>query len=235
MSKMDTLKKDARQELDERVNSDYSFDKNAVSEVISEIAYGQVPVYTRDLLELCEEDYGLLHNKPEMETDGDPESVIKLNVFEEIETDLWEYWNDELEDALTKMEHFIQRNGITAKIKRVDRNPNMDDEGGHMTDHWHVVMSLMRHGKVHRFSVYFSQGSGFQGKAPEVDDVLDCVASDTCGYDAARGFEDWCDDYGYDSCKAEKTYKVIGSQLKRLKTWLGDEAANYLMYEVERL
>lgn len=62
---------------------------------------------------------------------------------------------------------------------------------------------------------------------PDVATVLNCLASDSRGYDNARGFEDWANNYGYDtdSRRAEAAYRVTGEQSKRLRYFLG--AANY--------
>ena len=52
----------------------------------------------------------------------------------------------------------------------------------------------------------------------------------------ARGFEDWCSDFGYDadSRKAEKTFKVCEHQAKRLRSFLGDSLYKQLLYDTER-
>ena len=54
--------------------------------------------------------------------------------------------------------------------------------------------------------------------------------------DNARGFEDWCSDFGYDtdSRKSEKTFKVCEHQAKRLRSFLGDSLYKQLLYDTER-
>jgi hypothetical protein len=125
---------------------------------------------------------------------------------------------------------FIADHNITADAVPTDHNPNMDDSA--TMDHWRVT--LRRPGK--KMTVYFSMGSGHNGKAPEAADVLDCLASDASSVDNARDFADWASDYGYDtdSRKAHKTYTVCKRQAERLKKFLG-ESYDAILFETERL
>lgn len=71
---------------------------------------------------------------------------------------------------------------------------------------------------------------------PTASDILDCLASDACGYDDARTFEDWASNYGYDtdSRKAESIYHTIGQQAKALRHFLGRDY-DTLIHKIERL
>ena len=82
-------------------------------------------------------------------------------------------------------------------------NPNMNDAS---MDHWRC--RLRNDGKS--MTVYFSKGSGHNGAAPTLEEVLETLASDASGVDNARDFEDWCSEYGYDtdSRTAERTYNA---------------------------
>jgi hypothetical protein len=123
----------------------------------------------------------------------------------------------------------IKANGITMKADRTDSNPSMEDFNG---DHWKCVLKMG--GK--RMTVVFSMGYGHNGKAPKAADVLDCLCNDATGLDNSSGFEDWCSEYGYetDSRKAERTYKTIERQAKRLKHFLGESFEDFA-YKTERL
>jgi hypothetical protein len=129
------------------------------------------------------------------------------------------------------MSEFIKAHGITATAESTDRNPSMDSDTP--MDHWRV--RLQRPGK--RMTVYFSMGSGHHGKAPEVADVLDCIASDSAGIENAQSFEDWASDYGYDtdSRKAHRTFKVIERQAQRLEKFIGADEYQALLFDTERL
>lgn len=60
---------------------------------------------------------------------------------------------------------------------------------------------------------------------PDAARVLGCLAMDASGYDNARDFTDWCNEYGYsdDSIKARKIYDVIAEQAKALRHFLADD------------
>lgn len=72
---------------------------------------------------------------------------------------------------------------------------------------------------------------------PDLPGVLDCLASDSQGYEWAGSFEDWAAEYGYDtdSRKAEATYRHVGEQARALRHLLGLDDYRLLIEEVERL
>lgn len=78
-----------------------------------------------------------------------------------------------------------------------------------------------------RMSLDFWQGIGINHD-PEAYTVLDCLLSDASSAD--QSFEDWCSDYGYDvdSRKAERTYKSIQAQTKRLQRFLEEDYETFL-------
>lgn len=132
---------------------------------------------------------------------------------------------------MNTVQDFIDANKIKMTVERTDSNPHMDDSRN--MDHWKCVMRR----PAARLTVYYSRGYGHKGAAPDPGDVLDCLASDAAGIDNARGFEDWCADYGYDSDsrRAEKIYKACERQARKLENFLGSDALHTLMYDTERL
>lgn len=129
------------------------------------------------------------------------------------------------------MKKFIAANKIRMVCEWTDSNPNMEDSNN--MDNWKCIL---KSGKK-QFTIFFSMGYGHHGKQPEIEDVLDCLASDASGFVNAESFEYWCDEYGYnsDSRKAEKIYKTIGSQAKKLEKFLGETEYNRLLWDTERL
>lgn len=125
------------------------------------------------------------------------------------------------------MEQFIIDAGLSMTCKRTDRNPYMTDPG---MRHWRVRIKS----QIGTMTITFSQGPAI-AEDPTLEGVLDCLAADAAGYENADGFDDWCDEYGYDSDsrKAERIYKAIGKQVDKLKSLLG---ADYdaLLWETER-
>lgn len=150
------------------------------------------------------------------------------------------------------IKQFIKENRISMTASWCDSNPNMDDSAN--MDHWKCIFNIKAlkegfdtwHGykgklgacqyTTRAMTVYFSQGYGHNGKSPKVDSVLDCLASDAAGVENARNFEDWCSEYGYDadSRKAEKTFKTCEHQAKRLRSFLGEDLFQKLLWKTER-
>ena len=129
------------------------------------------------------------------------------------------------------IQSFVGRNKITANVTEVDENPDMMDKDWEAR-HYKVV--LRRKGK--QMTVLFSVGMGWETE-PDACDVLNCMASDAGGYDNARSFEEWCDEFGYDtdSRKAEKAYKHIGKSRAKLFNLLGSDLYNELLWETETM
>lgn len=127
---------------------------------------------------------------------------------------------------------FIEHCGLTMTATPADTNPNMASDRDHAEmDHWRCIM---RFGQRARLTVPFSKGSGHHGTAPDLAEVLDCLASDSAG--ASSSFEDWCGEYGQeeDSRKAERTYRTCVKQAKALQRFLGESRFQKLLYCTER-
>ena len=130
------------------------------------------------------------------------------------------------------VKQFRQKHHIGfAAPSQEDCNPNMPDWQD--ADHWRC--RFKRDG--HSMTVHYSQGYGHETRAPEGNDVLDCIASDACTVENALTFEDFCDELGYDtnSRRAERTHKFCLATRKRLLQFLGQDAYDELLYNVERL
>lgn len=111
MSTMSELFSNARESLKEDVS--YELSKNKyddaaefendfdLHDLIFSICDSSVPVYTSHLLELASDNISLAVDTPELGPafDGSPTpaNIIAANVFEAIEQDLFEYW-EELKD-----------------------------------------------------------------------------------------------------------------------------------------
>jgi hypothetical protein len=133
--------------------------------------------------------------------------------------------------ATVSIAEFVAVNRITMTAQRVSANPNMQSDT--RMDHWKVQFSMGRK----RMTAYFSMGLGHNGRMPEAEDVLDCLASDSASVDNARGFEDWASDFGYDtdSRTAEKTFKACEHAATRLSNFLGSGLYAQLLWNTERL
>ena len=128
------------------------------------------------------------------------------------------------------MKEFVARHNIKMACKRIDSNPHMPDWND--ANHYKCKLTMGRK----QMTVYFSQGYGISHE-PEAADVLNCLADESAGVSNARSFEEWAEEYGYDtdSRKAEKTYKVCVKQAARLLSFLGEGLYNKLLWKTKRL
>lgn len=131
---------------------------------------------------------------------------------------------------------FIAREGITMTAVKVPANPNMDGDAEWSAQASHYYVTFSRAGSPEKLVSYFSQGSAHK-RAPQAEDVLDCLASDAASVENARGFEDWADELGYDtdSRKAERTYDVCRQQANHLRRFLGAQLYTTMLFGVERM
>jgi hypothetical protein len=115
------------------------------------------------------------------------------------------------------------------KSTSVVRNPHMDYD-----DMFNYECVLTRENVNLR--TFFSKGKALSEK-PTCEEVLDCLAQEASGYENAASFEDWCDDFGYDtdSRKAERIWLAVVDGAKSLRMFLGS-ASTYeeLLNETER-
>lgn len=132
-----------------------------------------------------------------------------------------------------RLAQFIKKHRLRMECELTDRNPNMaDDEWARRATHWKCVIKRARSS----MTVHFSQGPAIAHE-PELEEVLDSLASDAAGYLNARDFEDWASEYGYDtdSRRAEKTFAAVGQQVADLRRLLGQPALEELAFKTERL
>jgi hypothetical protein len=100
-----------------------------------------------------------------------------------------------------------------------DENPNMTDMPPG-SSHWRVTLRYKRR----QMTISYSMGPAHSSE-PKTADVLGCLVSDANGYIGGRDFEDWCQEYGYDtdSRKAERTWNAVQKQTRQLERLLGPE------------
>lgn len=131
----------------------------------------------------------------------------------------------------TKMSDFITRNQITIRCELVDQNPNFSDDVA--MNHYKVRLRTRRFRR--QMTLFYSMGIGHH-RAPTVQDVLDCLASDSATVHTAADFDDWCRELGFDpdSRRAERTFHACEYQARKLKQFLGDDEFNKLLWHTER-
>ena len=104
------LYKECRQELKEQV-IEYrrTIEGDEISDIISETADSNTPTHTWDILQYAANNIALAVDEPEIGPafDGSPTpvNIIAANIYEAIEADLWEYWQEELEEEVAELEN----------------------------------------------------------------------------------------------------------------------------------
>lgn len=133
-------------------------------------------------------------------------------------------------DPEKTMQSRIQEFNIWFKFEQIDERPDKDEWSAEAT-HWVVWIQVGKR----RFKTYYSQGSAYTGE-PKPEDVLECLVSDAQAAGPETSFENFCDDFGYDtdSRKAERVYKACQRTGKHLKRLLGEEAYDTLLWQTER-
>lgn len=138
------LFKDCRAELHEQV-IEYNRIENGddIGDVISEIADTNTPIYTYNILQYAVNNLNLATDEPEIGPafDGTPTpiNIIAANIYEAIAADLWEYWNDELEE-MSQEEPEEETEEETEEEPEEDEgesiNPFPTDDMGHIIYTW---------------------------------------------------------------------------------------------------
>jgi hypothetical protein len=129
---------------------------------------------------------------------------------------------------------FITQNGIEMAAKRIKRRIDLvgDDEWSKTASHWEIVFSR----GTAELVTHYSMGSAHKGE-PKIEDVLDCLANDASSIENSRRFEDWAEEFGYDtdSRRAERIYDACVKTANELKEFLSPYLYNILLNETERL
>jgi hypothetical protein len=120
----------------------------------------------------------------------------------------------------------VTKYGIKFSCTRIASRP---DGGGNWDTAARHYRCRIGHGR-RSFGLYFSQGSAHVVD-PTAKDVLSCLVADAQDYENASSFEDWADEYGYDtdSRKAERIYRGVKRQAEQLKRTVGDTIYNILL------
>jgi hypothetical protein len=110
MSDLYDLVKSACEELQEWIDENPGDDEP--HDRIFEIADSHVPVYNSDIIQCAADNISLAVDEPELGPafDGSPTpiNIIAANIFEYIEAELWEYYNDHKDDGLDSEEEEIE-------------------------------------------------------------------------------------------------------------------------------
>ena len=118
-----------------------------------------------------------------------------------------------------RIETIMRDRGFVVEVFPADSNPNMEGEWGPAANHWRAVI-VTGEGSV---TIPYSTGS--QITTPDGADVLECLALDASSVANGESFEEWAPCLGYDtdSRAAERTYRAIKSQTRRVGNLIGSD------------
>ena len=130
------------------------------------------------------------------------------------------------------IDQFITKHQLEMHTVRVKKNPNMAEP---LPRNFECTIEQRGFGNHKELVTYFSQGEAHK-KSPTLAEVLDCLASDAAGVENAKDFEDFANEYGYDtdSRKAESVYDTCVKLAQDLKEFLGPDLYTELLWNTER-
>jgi hypothetical protein len=96
-------------------------------------------------------------------------------------------------------------------------DPTRDESGW---EHYAYVLRLKRNG--HTLTTPWKQGVGITSD-PNPEDVLECLVNEAQTLEYSTGFEGWALELGFDadSRAAEKVYRQVVAQTRKLRRFLG--------------
>ena len=110
------------------------------------------------------------------------------------------------------------RIGLALEWAPSDRNPHMRDMPPG-SQHYKCTLEL----DGERMELRFSKGPACE-YGVTVEEVVACLCMDALGYFNVDSFEEWAEEYGYDtdSRQAEKTYKAVANYAHEFKALCGE-------------
>lgn len=137
-------------------------------------------------------------------------------------------------NATMSIRDYVAQRGFRVEIVR-DRGSQVDADGW---EH-HAYVIRLHNGKGSFVETPWMQGYGIE-RAPDeqVAEVADSLISDVWSYQQAGSFEDWAEEFGYDtdSRKAEKIYRTVeGLADAVVALFGGQEQFEHVATEIERL
>jgi len=123
--------------------------------------------------------------------------------------------------------------------EQVERNPYMNGDMPAGSLHYRCRVRLYPndHPKQNRrqLTAYFSKGPGLNGGV-KLDELLDCIASDSASVEHVETAEEWCNDYGAEcNHRAELSFRATLRQRAKTQKMFGLHWYETLLYHTERL
>lgn len=103
--------------------------------------------------------------------------------------------------------------------------------------HWKVELHYSPIRGAHRtLPVDFRMGMAHGDTPPSITEVVDILLSEAGGIENAADFEEWAEEYGYDtdSRRAEKIYTAVREETLALHRFLGDTLYDLWLWQTDR-
>lgn len=125
------------------------------------------------------------------------------------------------------------------KFEEVDTNPYTSGEWERTARHYRcrIRMYPTENPKADRvqLTIYFSKGSALI-YGVEIEEVLDCLASDVSSVVNTNDINDWAGDYGMEVTKeVERSYVQIVRTKDKLEKMFGEHWMETLLYHTQRM
>ncbi len=131
------------------------------------------------------------------------------------------------------LKEFLAASEVGMRCREVDRNGSQE-----------LLMTAPWASRQYRCELHGTNGDrpvttivGSDEGPPELPDVLDEVAAEAAVVEAARCFEEWAVQMGFDSDsrRAERVYRAWCRRRSNLQKLLGEERFRQLLWRTERL
>ena len=142
------------------------------------------------------------------------------------------------------MAEYLDKMGITETAERLPIRTDGATWDNPNASHWRLTFRRYYKGR-RTFTVEFSQGSAHDGKQPQADDVLDCIASDLGSFSDSRDIDEWAENLGIEKIsEALRIYQQLQQQREQLEGFLDGGSLkiartisnlDLLLWHVERL
>lgn len=141
------------------------------------------------------------------------------------------------------IQDFIRAHGVSIEDVTRTEAPACPSPWDRAASHW--MVTIVREGHPGRWLVAFHMGSAHTGP-PTLADVLDCVASDSSGYEnAEHEYVAWVHEYRRDAHRWNEeteawertdgeTFDQIERQATEAREFFGEEAYESLLWNTER-
>lgn len=123
-------------------------------------------------------------------------------------------------EVIMELPEFCKDRGVTLASEYIGRDTRDDSWEA---DGWTCRLGY----RGHKLTLAFHMGTGHQGRAPEVAEVVSSILLDADS--GSMDFAEFCREFGYDedSRKAEKTWKACVAMKRKVDRFFGEDIEEF--------